>query len=474
MRIYQYLVSNTPFYYSTILEPQDRVIAHSEWNIGDGLGWIKGAPSSVLAKWMKPGVDTVQVRLTDKDSNIVILKSAQVKVVNPKAIVKIASICDLNFAASGLRDTVITPSDTVQFSLVVSDPNGVAKVIWVFGDGTSDSTSGESTQSIKHVYPGPDVIPKDSEKYYVLGLSVVDSFGDTSSFARVSTIKIVNVGPKITSARDTSCYADSTLNIKIAATDLGRGVRYEWSTDGNYFRATLASDTTFKMPNQTTPNFMIYVRAANEDGSLSKMDTIRVIVYGLFEDSLRDHQKYKYIKIGSQTWMAQNLNYAVDSSWCYINQPDSCRRYGRLYTWTAAMGISASYEFLTWGGADSYVEGICPTGWRLPSKSDWDTLLVGMPGADNVQKSLALFSQQSNSRGFAGKDLYGFHSLVSGSASWEPFGDRVFTSNAYTGSKYWTALEFSQTIATQYILGLTTPATADKKTEAISVRCLKN
>ena len=84
----------------------------------------------------------------------------------------------------------------------------------------------------------------------------------------------------------------------------------------------------------------------------------------------RDSTIYNTVLIGDQCWMKENLNYYVDNSFCYDDDDAMCDVYGRLYTWDAAMAGSSSSN-----NVPSGVQGVCPTGWHLPSDAEWQIMV---------------------------------------------------------------------------------------------------
>jgi len=99
------------------------------------------------------------------------------------------------------------------------------------------------------------------------------------------------------------------------------------------------------------------------------------------------------VRIGNLTWMAENLNRNTSGSWCYANDLSNCRKYGRLYTWDAAMSA-------------------CPDGWRLPTQDDWDDL--AQAGGDISTAGTALKSKAPD---WDGTNDFGFSALPGGSRS---------------------------------------------------------
>ena len=84
----------------------------------------------------------------------------------------------------------------------------------------------------------------------------------------------------------------------------------------------------------------------------------------------RDSETYGTVEIGNQCWMSENLNYTPSSgnSWCHSNTTSNCSTYGRLYDWNIASSSTSSST------NPSGVQGVCPTGWHLPSDAEWKEL----------------------------------------------------------------------------------------------------
>jgi uncharacterized protein (TIGR02145 family) len=124
-----------------------------------------------------------------------------------------------------------------------------------------------------------------------------------------------------------------------------------------------------------------------------------------------DGNIYPIVQIGEQWWMAENLRVTSDpagipiTSYCYNEVETNCEIYGRLYTWKTAMNRS------TREGA----AGICPTGWHIPSDSEWLELIDTLGGesvAGGKLKEEGLGHWISPNRGAT--DEVGFNALPTG------------------------------------------------------------
>ncbi len=164
----------------------------------------------------------------------------------------------------------------------------------------------------------------------------------------------------------------------------------------------------------------------------------------------RDGKEYKTFsftyKDTTWTWFAENLNYAVDNSWCYGDDPDNCETYGRLYSMWATFNVPRDTAFIAKEWAylyaihqqdDDYkefredfeeardrvfdafdsadVQGVCPEGWHVATPDDWANLIdyafdeIGY--ADDVSAAFKTTTWTAESDG---RDAFGFNMLPAG------------------------------------------------------------
>jgi len=163
---------------------------------------------------------------------------------------------------------------------------------------------------------------------------------------------------------------------------------------------------------------------------------------------------FKTVKIGNQTWMAENLNVKTGNSWCYGNDNANCKKYGRLYDWETALKA-------------------CPSGWHLHSIEEWYVLL-NYAGGDGVR----LKSTNGWVTGENGTDEYGFTALPGGEYAIIKNGENEikFFANVGRFGNWWTSSEDDSIKAIYWHMDNRSNEGAGirEKSHACSVRCLKN
>ena len=275
-----------------------------------------------------------------------------------------------------------------------------------------------------------------------------------------------------------------------------------------------------------------------------RTDSVDICEYGTLTDE-RDGQTFKTVKIGEQVWMAENLNYAYtgvpfiyggvttdsitwclgddesscqsrsdstrwwcfhddefclftsdSSSWCYNDDPANCAKYGRLYTWAAAIDsvklVNDAKDPQDCGDGKictlpAKVQGICPTGWHLPNETEWKTLFTAVgsivagsysdahyhSAAGKMLKSTSGWKdyELEGRKNGNGMDAFGFSAL--------PAGDRYLAGDFSDEGKYahfWCSAELNRYHACDLDLYYGNSATLEYsyKSSAYSVRCVKD
>jgi uncharacterized protein (TIGR02145 family) len=208
----------------------------------------------------------------------------------------------------------------------------------------------------------------------------------------------------------------------------------------------------------------------------------------IFPDS-RDGNIYQTVTIDQQVWMAENLRYlpsvegpvtgSATTPYYYVfdyfgtdvneaKATSNYATYGVLYNWTAAMAISASSS-----ANPSGVQGVCPTGWHLPSDAEYATLITFLGGefvAGGKLKETGTTHWTSPNNGAFNE--VGFTALPGGSRSTE----KIFSYIGINGY-WWSTTEQDTNYAWHMDLGnhhSMAYMSSNKKEWGFSVRCVRN
>ena len=201
----------------------------------------------------------------------------------------------------------------------------------------------------------------------------------------------------------------------------------------------------------SSSSFSVILSSSSVSSPMSSWSGGGAGAIGSITDS-RDGQSYKTVSIGTQTWMAQNLNYETANSYCYSDSPSNCTKYGRLYTWAAA-------------------KTACPTGWNLPAYEEFKTLFTAVGGSTGTKlKSTSGWNSGGNS--VSGTDNYSFSALPAG--YWND--DGKYDREGYD-AYFWSSSEYDRTYAYRMYLSYdygSAGLVSSYKYDGFSVRCVKD
>ena len=343
-----------------------------------------------------------------------------------------------NPATSNTVTMTVNPSFTLSLTIAASDnPFCPGALITFTATPTNGGTSptyqwkvngiNAGTNSSTYSYPPNN---GDSIRCIITSNLSCDTNNPASS---VDIIMSGNLAPIVTF---TSCF-DTITTVNAKPIKLKGGI----PLGGIYSGPGVNSLTGIFTPSTAGTGTKTITYSYTNVSTCSASKTIHIIVQatpiftcGNTLNDIRDNTTYATIQIGSQCWMAANLNYGtilvstqdqrdncLFEKYCYNDNPANCTNLGALYQWDEMMQYDNT-------PAD---QGFCPPGWHIPSETDWNTL----------------FAVYTNN-GFSGSPLKfsgfsGFNALLAGenyyNTSWDFQGFATFfwSSTTYGGYKAW-------------------------------------
>lgn len=350
--------------------------------------------------------------------------------------------------------TVLTQGEEISFA--DSTEGYPLKWQWYFEGGVPATSTSQHPSGIRY----------DNLGEYSVKLVVSNAYGD-DSLVKKRYIQVKGVLPVVTTATPYEIETTSAIGggeVEEAGSAEVEEVGVVWSllkdptVDDNKLSKPMTGlgDFSFTMVNlldNTTYYYRAY--AKTEDGigygSQREFTTLEIDSCDFIDERFvdpRDGKSYRYTDIGGVRWMGDNLNYSTANSWCYDDDEANCDRDGRLYTFESA-------------------QNACPDGWRLPTKKEWDDMVVeiGVNPGNKMKK----------------KNVWGYITPASNDFCFSatPSGYKNLSNNTYTTrgffAYWWTSTSNKDEVLSKGI-SYDNAAVIEKAfvgEDALSVRCIK-
>ena len=431
------------------------------WVVSEG-GTISSGQGTnfIMVNWLATGAQTLSVNYIN--ANGCSAQAATVINVNliPKPVTTITGPNQVCTASAG--NVYVTEGGMTNYNWVISAGGSISS-----GSGTNSiavnwNTAGFQTIVLTYTDPSTGCVG-----YNMSGVTVNPTL--PASISITASANPVFLGETVIyTATPTNAGTTPIYQWKVNDNNVGtNSLTYTYiPSDGDIVRCELTSSQPCVLTNPANSN-QITMSVLNN----TPCPGIPNVVYG--------GQTYNTVLIGSQCWMKENLNIGttinaqdqtnngIIEKYCYNNLQSNCDIYGGLYQWNEMM------QYVTTEGT----QGICPSGWHIPSESDWNTLITGLGGgsvAGGKMKKIGYSWAQPNA---GATNSSGFTGLPGGGSEGGTFPINNIWYYGYHQSSTLDQDNQPRIVLLYYYdpaVSIWSNNTMDHKTQGFSVRCIKD
>ena len=224
--------------------------------------------------------------------------------------------------------------------------------IWIFAIALWGIIGGACSNDVASAHEESS----DSSSIIIIELSSSEEI--TSSYSR-STKTVIQFSNKAEPKTSSSSKQESSSSTKVSSSSSSKPKSSSSVSSSSVSSSSVQSSSSSGPKSSTSLDFY----------DCNKYDCVIMdylnpdISYGEMLDK-RDNQVYRTLVISNHVWTAQNMNYEIKTeegsettNWCYNDDPEYCKKFGRFYKWEAALEV-------------------CPEGWHLPTTDEWAELLT--------------------------------------------------------------------------------------------------